>query len=301
MSSLIKLSHTAKEKYLTSPRGYFYHYHLYLREKTQGSPLFFGSLIETGLDALFKGATLEQALEVFRNNFKTIKANGDVLNLSTSPLIRYSKADLDLAVFTEDELKKLEGKSVQFQSWLSLQRKGELLIEAYQRDILPKIKKVLATQVYFSIPNDVGDEITGYADLICEWEDGRIIIPDHKTSSMSAKQVAKNEGYLKQTALYFEAFKDKYPLDSTGFIVLEKNIRKKEPRARVDFIFEKPTEEIIDQTFEEFDSVLQSIKQAEFPCLSPKCDMYGQQCCYKKFCTSGGTDMTGLVKVGKSK
>ena len=69
--SVLKLSHTAKEKYLQSPRAYYYHYFLNLREKQLGSPLFFGSLIETGLDALFKGATIEQAIETFQKNFKT--------------------------------------------------------------------------------------------------------------------------------------------------------------------------------------------------------------------------------------
>jgi hypothetical protein len=298
---MLKLSHSSKELYLKSPRAWFYNYNLNLREAQMGSPLFFGTLIETGLDVLFKKGTLEQALETFRKNFRYYTINGNRVDLSISSQVRYSKSDLDIDVFSDSELKALEGKSVQFQSWAALQKKGEMLITAYHQEILPKIKKVLDTQVYFSIPNEIGDEIIGYADLICEWEDGRLIIPDHKTSSISAKEVAKNEGYLKQTALYFEAFKGKYPLDSTGFIVLEKKMRKKEPRARVDFIFEKPTEEFVDQTLNEFDDVLHSIKMAEFPCLSPKCDVYGSECCYKKFCQSGGTDMTGLVKVGKAK
>lgn len=298
--SIIKLSHTSKELYLKSPRAYFYHYHLFLREKVAGSPLFFGSIIETGLDALFKGATLEQAQETFRKNFKSTKVNGNFENLATSNNIRYSKADLDLDVFTEKELKDLEGKSDQFKSWMSLQRKGELLIAAYHKDILPKIKKVIATQQYFSIPNEAGDEITGFADLICEWEDGRLIIPDHKTTSITyPKDAVMTEQYGKQTALYYEAFKDKYPIDATGFIVLEKKIRKKEPRARTDIILGVPPEELIQKTFDEFDDVLYNIKQGEFPCMTPKCDAYGQSCCYKKYCQSGGKDLTGLVKIGK--
>lgn len=300
--SVVKLSHTAKELYLKSPRAYYYHYHLYIREAKLGSPLFFGSLIETGLDALFKGATLDQAKETFRKNFKSYQVNGEWIKLDSSPLIRYSKADLDLDVFTEKELQDLENKSVQFQSHAALQRKGEMMLEAYHRDVLPKIKKVIATQVYFSLPNEAGDEITGFADLICEWEDGRLILPDHKTSSLTYPDNAVlTEQYGKQTALYFEAFKDKYPLDATGFIVMEKKMRKKEPRARTKVILDKPPEALIDQTFQEFDTVLDGIKQADFPCLAPKCDAYGQSCCYKKFCATGGKDMTGLVKVGKSK
>lgn len=300
--SVIKLSHTAKELYLKSPRAYFYHYHLYLRERTLGSPLFFGSLIERGLDALFKGATLEQAQEVFRKAFKSYQINGNWEDLATSSNIRYSKADLDLEVFTEKELKDLEGKNKQFKSWASLQRKGEMLIAAYHRDIFPRIKKIIATQKYFKIENSAGDEINGFADIICEMDDGRLIVPDHKTTSQAYPDNAVlTEQYGKQTALYFEAFKDEYPLDGAGFFVLEKKIRKKDPRARTQIIIDKPPEELIEKTIDEFDSVLYDIKQGKFPCASPKCDAYGQKCCYKRYCESGGSDLRGLVKIGKTK
>lgn len=298
--SVIKLSHTSKEMYLRSPRAYYYHYNLYLREKVMGSPLFFGSLIETGLNALFEGATLEQALDTFKRNFKKYTINGELVDLSLSPLVRYNKADLDLDVFTDKEQKDLEGKSIQFQSWASLQRKGEMLIRSYYQDIFPKIKKVIAVQKYFSIKNESDDEINGFADLICEWEDGRLIIPDHKTSGLAYPENAVlTEQYGKQTALYYEAFKSEYPIDSVGFFVLEKKIRKKEPRARVTAIIDKPPEELIQKTFDEFDFVLYNIKQGNFPCTAPKCEVYGQECCYKRYCKSGGTDLTGLVKVGK--
>ncbi len=297
--SVIKLSHTAKELYLKSPRAYFYHYHLYLREIKMGSPLFFGSLIEHGLNALFEGATLEQALETFRKNFKFTNYNGVNLDLATSKLIRYNKADLDLEVFSEQELKDLEGKPLQFKQHQSMQRKGEMLIEAYHRDIFPKIKKVLAVQKYFSIPNGAGDEITGFADMICVWEDDRVIVADHKTSAQaySSDSIVSDKG--KQTALYFDVFKDEYKLDGAGFFVLEKKMRKKEPRARTQVLIDVPPQELVDNTIEEFDNVLYDIKQGKFPCASPNCDAYGQQCCYKRYCQSGGSDLTGLVKIGK--
>lgn len=296
----IKLSHTAKEKYLMSPRAYYYHYMLNLKETTLGSPLFFGSLIEVGLDVLLKGGKLEEALVAFRKAFRIYKFNGLDVDLSSNPNVRYSKADFDPGLFSDKELKDIEGKDLRFKSWESLARKGEMMLTAYSENILPKIKKVLETQAYFAIPNGMGDEIIGFADMICEWEDGRIIIPDHKTSAQSySKDAVLTEEKGKQTALYFEAFKDKYPLDATGFIVLEKNIRKKDPRARTQVIFDKPPEELIQKTFDEFDNVLYNIKQASFPCLSPKCNVYGQSCPYKKYCCSNGEDMTGLVKIDK--
>lgn len=297
----IQLSHTKKELYLKSPRAFYLHYHLNLREKILGSPLFFGSLIETGLNSLFQGATLEQSLQTFRRSFKTYRVNGNTVNLNDSSVIRYNKSDVDLTVFSESELKDLENKTDQFKAWASLERKGEMLIQAYHKDIMPNIKKVVSIQPEKVITNPDGDEIIVKGDLICEWIDGRLIIPDHKTSSQSATEVAKNEGYNKQIALYYEAFKEDYPLDASGFIVLEKKIRKNDPRARVEAKILVPTEEIIEKSLDEFDKVLYGIKSAEFPCLSPRCDVYGSECCYKKYCATGGKDMTGLVKVGKYK
>lgn len=267
-----------------------------------GSPLFFGSLIEVGLNALYEGATLEQAIEKFRKSFKHYTINGSVVDLSNSPWVRYSKADLDLDVFSESELKALDGKSDKFKSWASLQRKGEMIIEAYYQQVFPKVKKVVALQKFFKIENDCGDEITGFADMICEMDDGRLVIPDHKTSSLAYPEDAVlTEQYGKQTALYYEAFKNEYPIDAVGFFVMEKKIRKREPKVRITTIIDKPPQELIDKTIDEFDSVLYDIKQGKFPCASPRCDTYGQQCCYKKYCESGGKDMTGLVKVGKQK
>lgn len=298
---MIRLSHTAKELYLQNPRRYYFHYYLYLREKVAGSALFFGSIIESGLEVLFEGGTVDQAKQTFRKNFKSQQINNVWENLATSENVRFSKADYDPGVFTSNELKDLEPKSQQFKSWASLQRKGELLIEAYSKDIIPKIKKVVASQPQKIITNELGDEILVKADIICEWEDGRLLIPDHKTSSLSVKQVAQNEAYQKQTALYYAAFGDQYPLDGTGFIVLEKNIRKNEPRARVSFDFFKPKDELIQKVIDEFDFVFDNIKNCNFPYTAQEFDKYGQPCPFRKFYESGGKDMTGLVKVGKSK
>lgn len=300
--STIKLSHTAKELFLASPRAYFYKYLLNIKETTLGSPLFFGSLIEVGLDVLLQGGTLEEALKAYKAAFKLKEHNGEMIDLSNNVNVRYSKADFDPDVFTDDELKALEGKPDRFRAYSSLLRKGEMLIETYAKDILPRVKKVIATQVYFSLPNGIGDEIMGFADLICEWEDGRTILVDHKTSATPYAQDSVIEGdKAKQLALYYEALKDKYGIDAVGFFVLEKKIRKKIPKTRTQVILGVPPEEVIQKTIDEFDNVLYDIKQGNFPCCSPQCDQYGQRCPYKSYCATDGRDMTGLVKVDHKK
>lgn len=295
----VSLSHTAKELYLRSPKAYFLHYLLKIRPETTGSALFFGSIIESGLEVLFKTANLEEAKETFRKNFVIQEVNGKVEDLATSTAIKYSKKDYDPDILTDLELEEMVEKPQQYKSWFSLRRKGEMLIEAYYNEILPNIKRVIGTQVKFTIDNSKGDEIVGIADMICEWNDGRILVLDHKTSSVKyPSDAVQTEQYGKQTALYYEIFKDEYKIDGAGFIVLEKDIRKREPRTRVYVTkFEVPNEELIEKTFAEFENVGYNIKQAQFPCCSPNCDVYGQSCPYKNYCGSNGEDMTGLVKV----
>lgn len=293
----IKISHSAKEMYLRSPRSYFYHYLLNIRQKTAQSALFFGNIIESGLNVLYAGGTLEQALETFTKNFIIVNYNGVDEDMRTSENIKFLKSDWDEDLFTEKELKDLEGRTDQFKCWESLRRKGELMIKAYYNDIFPQINKIISTQETFSIKNDSGDEIVGAADLICELKDGRLVLADNKTSSSSySKDAVLREQYGKQLALYYNVLMEKYPLDAAGFFVMEKKIRKKDPKTRTQIIFDKPPEQLIENTLQEFDNTITSIKQGNFPCCSPQCDAYGQKCPYKSYCTTGD-DMTGLTKL----
>lgn len=293
----IKISHSAKELFLKSPRAYLYHYLLNIRQKTAQSALFFGNIIETALDVMYKGGTLEQAQETFRKNFRIVNYNGVDEDMQTSENIKFLKSDWDADLFTEKELKDLEGKTEQFKSWESLRRKGELMIQAYYNEIFPQIKKVISTQETFSIKSDGGDEITGAADLICELKDDRLILADNKTSSSSYPQDAiLKESHGKQLALYYNVLTEKYPLDGAGYFVMEKKIRKREPKTRTQIIIDTPPDILIENTLAEFDNTIKEIKQGNFPCCAPQCDAYGQKCPYKSYCTNGD-DMTGLTKL----
>ena len=82
--SIVRLSHTQKELFLLSPRAWFYKYKLNLKEKVMGSPLFFGSIVETGVEVILQGGTLTQAHEAFVRNMKEYNVNGKIENLATS-------------------------------------------------------------------------------------------------------------------------------------------------------------------------------------------------------------------------
>lgn len=302
MSAVVRISHTQKELFLNSPRAWFNKYMLGLKEEVMGSPLFFGSNVEVGVEVLLQGGSLEEAHKAFEKAMKRYQVNGKWVDLATSDKVRYNKADFHEHLFTAKELDDMSTKTQQFKAHQSLIRSGKMMITEFHEKIQPNIKKVISTQEYFCIKNPVGDEIMGYADIICEWEDGRLLVPDLKTSSQPYKADAvQTMEKGSQTAIYYEALKEKYPLDGTGFLVLEKKVRKREPQMRSQIILDTPSDEIIDKTLDQYDQVIHDIKQGYFPCKSPECNRFGQKCCYNKFCGSEGTDMTGLVKFSRRK
>ena len=233
--------------------------------------------------------------------------NGEWLRLATSSKVKYSKSDFQEHLFTKEELEELDKKGVNYKSHQSLIRSGRLMIKEFNDNILPKIKKVIGVQIYYKIANQVGDEIFGYADLICEWEDGRTLLLDIKTSSTKyGEKAILEEEKGTQTAIYYSGLKDEYNLDGVGFLVLHKKILKgrgkaAKPHAKSEIVIGNSPKELIQKTFDQYDTVAYNIKMGNFPCAAPRCDKPWGKCVYKNYCESGGCDTTGLVKVGKEK
>lgn len=284
---MIKLSHTAKELYKRCPLAYYMHYILGLREKVVGSALPFGSAVDEGLNCLLEGKPINQALKVFNTHWEFPKINGNNIDAKTTKLIRYSKSD------TKENLAETP--------WESLKIKGEMLIKAYEEKIIPDLKSVLSIQKPISIKNSQGDLIRGFADIIVETKDGKKLLIDNKTSSKAYSKNAVVEGdKASQLALYYDHLKDQYNLDGAGFYVLEKTIRKTDPRTRIQVLTGVPTDDIIEKTFVEFDEILYDIKMGKFPSNHPNCNMFYGNCICDKYAPSGGHNLTGLVKVKRS-
>lgn len=282
----IKLSHTAKNKYINCPLSYYMHYILYLREKVVGSSLPFGTAIDEAQGALLNGKTLDETLKVFNEFWLYPSINGEKVEGPTTNYIKFSKADAK--------------EGLADTPWGNMKEKGELLLTAYQEEIMPKIKNVLAVQEPIAITNDQGDLIRGFADMIVTWEDNRNILFDNKTAAKKYEEDAVVAGdKAKQLALYYEHLKDKFSLDASGFIVLEKEIRVRDPRTRIQTLIGNIPESIIEETFDEFENVLYSIKIGDFPSNHPNCNQYYGNCICNKYYPSGGTDLTGLIEVRK--
>jgi len=166
---------------------------------------------------------------------------------------KYSKADYDLDVLEpadktlvkqwEKELKSKvtyvtkdekvrkkpltvdETKLFNRVSWLSLKRKGLMMLDAFILEVLPKIKKVIAIQ--HKIKGKVGNiaRIGGYIDLICEFEGyDRPVVFDMKTS---ASYYDKDKTmFSEQLLLYLNAVGKDLDTKLVGFIVLLKFMKK---------------------------------------------------------------------------
>lgn len=288
----VYVSHTSKETYLTCPRKYQLHYKEKIREITQSSALYYGKAIDEGLNVLLLKKDdpdiLNKAKNAFYDEWNKILDND-------MSCIRFSKSDLDESLLSDEELIESEGDN-HYRAWQSLKIKGDLFIEAYYEQIIPRIKRVIDIQKPVRITNDDGDILNGFIDLVCEWEDGRIIIFDNKTTSVTYKEDSVRTS--EQLATYYEASLDMYDrVDACGFIVISKAIRKRKlPKVKINVIIDNIPIELTEKTFKDYDIVLDGIKAEKFEENRMGCTTKFGRCQYYDYCRSGGQDMKNLKK-----
>lgn len=246
-----RLSHSSVSKFQECPTAWNFHYNKKLRHKFQSSALCFGTAIDKALEASCKRNG--KANEVFLETWTRQDINKKSCELAENPNIVYSESDIDLDLITDESRQFLSLKNPRWEddysiivtkketfgfrnledeerslynlvAWHSLLSKGYLMIEAFERKILPRIKRVLATQKEIKLENDEGDKITGFADLVVEWEDGSIIVLDIKTSSRNYEETAVLTS--PQLSLYIYSLSEEYKTRKAGFIVLNKRVNK---------------------------------------------------------------------------
>lgn len=256
-----RISSSAVKIYSECGTKYRYHYLERLRASVTSGALLFGSAVDQSLNELLTNRDLNASLVTFDKAFTYADINKVGTYLPTSTNIVYAQKDFDKDLlldsdreeynqykeknklnthttieedqsfladkkkdvghhnFTEDE-KKLYA----YGNWLSMRRKGHIMVKSYHDVVLPKIKQVLAVQKQISLTNGDGDEIIGYLDIIVEFHDGKRYLLDNKTSYM--KYDFDSPMKSQQLILYHHAAKDEYKLDGVGFVVLYKAIDK---------------------------------------------------------------------------
>lgn len=191
-------------------------------------------------------------------------------------------------------LSEEDQKLYNFIAWHSLLQKGLMLVEAYQRDVMPQIHEVFEIQKKISLKDEDGNSIIGFIDAIVSFVDNpdTKVVLDDKTSS---KPYAEDSVSISpQLATYTEA----ELLEYGAYAVAEKDIRLRDPRARTQLIVDKVLEEVVEKTFDEYDQVLEGIQNKEFDKnYDSGCFNFGQICSYYSYCRSNCKDRSGLKKV----
>lgn len=300
-----KISHSAWQKYLTCPRMYKLHYNDRLRPEGTTSALLFGTAMDEALNAML--LKTGDPLDVFKKNFEYIHFQG----------CTFDDRDFDSEIFTKEQYKQVEQESADYKAWACLRIKGRLLLEAYQREILPRISKVLSVQKEI-------EGRPGVLDAIVEI-DSEVVLLDHKTSAY----FYKHESVPSSTQLALYAGNTN--IKKIGFAVLVKQINKNKVKTckkcsnRLEFSQHKTCPKIIDgaRCHGEFNIevspqgvvqliindvdpnlikiVDESISQVEtaiekeiFPMNLSACGkIYGKPCQYINFCWKN--DKSGLV------
>lgn len=259
MSEIKKLSHSKVSKYLMCPKSYKYHYVDKLKPLTHSGALYFGSAIDKALNELLlptEGKLPEDILleEFSKDGRKTdinvVYANSDfdedLLERSDITEAKELLASMGVSQISDKmlvvEFKKLkkqkmdqgfdsfndnQKKFYNFMNWLSMYRKGLLMLRDYRTEVLPLLEKVLMVQI--EINHKINDNlvVNGFVDFIAKTKDGKIVLFDNKTSGITYDSDAVTNS--PQLALYKEAIKTLYPdlqIDHAGFIVIRKNIAK---------------------------------------------------------------------------
>lgn len=216
-------------------------------------------------------------------------------------------------------------------SWLSMKRKGKLLLNAFHTQFYPKVKRVLATQQRATIKDDVsGDAITGFIDMVLEIDGyDKPIIFDLKTAGMPYSQ--EDIDLTQQLTLYAAMKGNEYNTDLVGFVVLCKNIPKKSvhtcdscghiktgrhktcdnvingnrcggnwtetvtPEPVVQVMIEKKTPQQIQMLLSDIGNIILAMKSGIVYKNTSKCnDWYGARCPFYNACHNN--DYSGLVK-----
>lgn len=356
---MTKLSHSAASKYQQCGRAYKLHYIDKIRPKVTGASLVFGGAIDEALNSILSGK--DDYKEVFLNKFTNTTINKVDRYIPTYLDVVYSTADFDADLITDEDREFIAEKSghpnvddsisqvrtkrnksglesltenerlvFNLANWCSLKQKGLLMLDAYKKKVLPKIKKVIDVQKKVTLRNSDGDEIVGYVDLVAEIEGHGVVILDNKTSAMDYED--DSVIVSPQLSLYVHILEDEYKTRKAGYIVMKKTIAKNKskickscgydgsegrhttcsntidgkrcggeyaikikPEVFIQFIVDEIPEKTEEIVLENFDVINDGIKKGVFHRNFNSCqNWYGNYCPYIGLCYRN--QMKGLIK-----
>lgn len=261
-----KTSHSQNNTYIACPQHWNLSYNEGWANPIEGSSTYFGSAVDAAVSDMLEGGkdyiktfydrwnkswSFGKSTQIFDNpdivfghkdfdkdilepkDYPQLEAWAKSLNLMT-PTATPTPQELVALYKTTANAKKnpfvkiTNDQLVYFNraSWLSMKRKGKVLLEAFHTQFYPKITKVIATQQRATLKDEAtGDSVTGFIDMVLEIQGyDKPIIFDLKTAGMPYDQ--ENIDLTQQLTLYAAMKGNDYNTDLVGFVVLCKNIQK---------------------------------------------------------------------------
>lgn len=254
----MKSSYSQNSMYVNCSRAWDWAYTHKLRPEIEGASLFFGTAVDSSVMHMLEGKA--DYIAVFKDRWTKAYQYGKSTPIFDNSNVAYSYNDFDADVLQakdKDQLllwaaelnvgdgpsgikiykeivkikknpyKRITDAQLKYFNrvcWLSLKRKGEILIESFKEQFYPKIKRVLATQKYVKL--EVGEDvISGYVDMILEIEgEDKPVIFDLKTAAQPYTQ--DQIDLTEQLTLYQAMSNKEFNTDRVGYVVLCKNIPK---------------------------------------------------------------------------
>ena len=170
--------------------------------KAQSSAFGFGSAFESGAEHMLKGGTYEEAVKIFETEWHTRPENRweGAKQLFDSEDVFFYQSDYDKYLIEEDmrqiedwyselygknptqeiftiidnlfelmdakKLTKVDTRFIHRVMWLCCNKRGPVMLKAFEREILPEIEEVIGSQIPIDVTNDENDQVTGYIDFI---------------------------------------------------------------------------------------------------------------------------------------
>lgn len=354
---MIRLSHSAQGKYLHCNRMYRLHYLDKIRPLGSTSALLFGSAIDKACENYMLEKNALKAKTLFKTTWGELQ-DGFVEEDGTTTAIEYHSNDFDheLLLQSDNELilngtsfvsvKDLvevlrdptlittdeEKQRLAYANWISMYRKGIMLVKKFIEWVDENVAEVLETQKEIELEDEDGNKVTGLADFVIKIHGyDKPILVDLKTTARFYERGSVKES--EQLALYYLYFKNtKYPdMERAAFLVLNKTIKKNrtktckkcgtvtmgrektcavgtaknrchgvfdeviDPQVNLQYIHDEIPQDFIDATIEKFNFTKESILAGSFEKNLEGCQRYyGRKCVYYDYCHSGS--MCGLIK-----
>lgn len=306
-----KYSYSMIDTYLTCGMKYKLQYLDGLTTETFQSHFCFGLSIDSASSIIFEAKLKDnpvpfdqtKMVEAFMKAMNEYKHLGAIVDVPTNPLARYSKGQVQLELLSQEnaddifafadeigidissieefaskcqsiksDLPKNEQRLYNLICWHTFVVKGLMLLEELKKWSDKNIKEVISIQRKFEITNDEGSLFYGYMDIEAVMMDGSFRLLDLKTASNPETQYPQN---CIDTAMQLHIYSQESS-NLTGYIILDKKIRVKEPRVRTRVILGEVTEEMLDETFEIIDNAIAEIGKGVFEKNKDACYKFGR-------------------------